>query len=99
LLTRHVGITKPDEGIHQLAFAVVAMANDYCMSREFMNLLAPRVLGRPDAKAHVLDRLVGYSSALLQYEMVRRGGRRIPTPRRRGDNAQAKPRKAAVRSR
>jgi AcrR family transcriptional regulator len=99
LLARHVGIAKPDEGIHQLAFALVAMANDYCMSREFMNLLAPRVLNRPDAKAHVLDRLVGYSSALLQYEMERRGGRRIATPRRRGDSAQAKPRKAAARSR
>jgi AcrR family transcriptional regulator len=99
LLARHVGITRPDEGIHQLAFALVAMANDYCMSREFMNLLAPRVLNRPDAKAQVLDRLVGYSAALLQYEIERRGGNGKAAPRGRGNGAAARPRKAVARSR
>jgi AcrR family transcriptional regulator len=72
LLARHVGIARPDEGIHQLAFALVAMANDYCMSREFMNLLAPTVLNRADADRHILDRLVGYCIALVQHEIERR---------------------------
>ena len=72
LLARHVGVARPDEAIHQLAFALVAMANDYCMSREFMNLLAPSVLNRSDADRHILDRLVGYSVALVQHEIDRR---------------------------
>jgi AcrR family transcriptional regulator len=81
LLARHVGIDGPDEGIHQLAFALVAMANDYCMSREFMMLLAPRVLEGPGANEQILDRLVGYSAALLQHEIERRGASRKPAPR------------------
>jgi TetR/AcrR family transcriptional regulator, regulator of cefoperazone and chloramphenicol sensitivity len=76
LVARHVGIARPDEGIHQLAFALVAIANDYCMSREFMMLLAPRVLEGPGAGEHILDRLVGYSVALLQHEVDRRGAQR-----------------------
>jgi AcrR family transcriptional regulator len=85
LLARHVGVAKPDEGIHQLAFAVVAMANDYCMSREFMHMLAPRVLERPDANEQILDRLVGYSAALLRGEIERRAAPRKAPSRVRAD--------------
>lgn len=72
LLARHCGMTAPDADIHQLAFAMVAMAHDYCMSREFMKLLAPEVLDRPDAMDRILDRLVGYCRALLDHEIERR---------------------------
>jgi AcrR family transcriptional regulator len=72
LLARHAGLTRPDADIHQLAFATVAMAHDYCMSREFMKMLAPQVLDRPRAMDQILDRLVGYSRALLDFEIARR---------------------------
>lgn len=71
-LARHCGLADADSDIHQLAFATVAMAHDYCMSREFMTMLAPDVLGRPCAMERILDRLVGYSRALLDYEIERR---------------------------
>ncbi len=51
------------------------MAHDYCMSREFMKMLAPDVLDRPRAMERILDRLVGYSRALLDYEIERRRAR------------------------
>jgi AcrR family transcriptional regulator len=76
LLARHVGIVRPDEGIHQLAFALVAMAYDYCMSREYMHMLAPGVLQRPHANEQIPDRLVAYSTALLRDEIERRAPRR-----------------------
>lgn len=72
LLARHCGLTAPDDDIHQLAFALVAMANDYCMSREFMLMLAPGVLERPQAHEKILERLVGYARALLDHESARR---------------------------
>lgn len=72
LLAVHCELTGPDADIHQLAFAMVAMAHDYCMSREFMKLLAPDVLERPQAMDRVLDRLVGYCRALLDHEIERR---------------------------
>ena len=91
LLARHVGIAKPDEAIHHLAFALVAMANDYCMSREFMHLLAPRVLDRPDANERILDRLVAYSAALLRDEIERRKASRKPPARLRASASQGSP--------
>lgn len=72
VLARHAGLAAPDAGIRQLAFAIVAMAHDYCMSREFIKLLAPEVLDRPRAMEQILDRLVGYSRALLDYEIRQR---------------------------
>ena len=72
VIARHCGLKQADADIHQLAFALVAMAHDYCMSREFMKMLAPDVLNRPQAKEMILDRLVGYSGALLDHEIGRR---------------------------
>ena len=72
VLARHAGLSAPDADVHQLAFAIVAMAHDYCMSREFMKMLAPDVLDRPRAMELVVERLVGYSRALLDYEVARR---------------------------
>jgi len=73
LLARHCGLGRPDADIHQLAFALVALANDYCISREVMRMLAPDVLSRADAGERILDRLVGYSIALVAHEQARRG--------------------------
>jgi TetR/AcrR family transcriptional regulator, regulator of cefoperazone and chloramphenicol sensitivity len=72
LLARHCALKKPDTELHQLAFALVAMAHDYCMSREFIKILAPDVLRRPRAAEKILDRLVGYSEALLAHEIAAR---------------------------
>lgn len=72
LLARHCGLPQPDADIHQLAFAVSALANDYCLSREFMRLLAPEVLTGPQARERILERLVDYSVVLLQREQLRR---------------------------
>lgn len=71
VLARHCGV-EPDADIHQLALAIVAMANDYCISRSLMPQLAPQVLDRPGAPELILERLIGYSAALLDHEIDRR---------------------------
>ncbi len=89
LIARHCGLERPDAGIHQLAFALIAMANDYCMSREFMRMLAPEVLAPEDALRRIVDRLVGYSVALLDHEIARRQATTPAQPRdRRATRAQ-----------
>ena len=71
-----------------LAFALVAMAYDYCMSREYMLMLAPGVLQRPGANEQILERLVAYGAALLRDEIERRGPRsRSASQGRRTDTA------------
>ncbi len=72
LLARHIGITGPDEDAHRLAFGLIAMAHDYCMSREFMNALAPRLLEGPDALQRARERLVDWGVALVAHEKKRR---------------------------
>ena len=72
LLARHVGVAEPDDDLHRLAFAVTAFVNDYCMSREWMEVLAPGLLEGPDALDRALDALVGYACALVRYEGQRR---------------------------
>lgn len=68
LLARHVAASEPDEALHQLAFALLAMVQDYCLSREFMLVLAPTLLNGDGALGKVLDRLVGYGVALVAHE-------------------------------
>lgn len=72
LIAAHCGLKKPDTDIHQLTFAMFAMASDYCMSREFINMLAPQLLTQPRARERIVERLVGYSMALLGHEKKRR---------------------------
>jgi TetR/AcrR family transcriptional regulator, regulator of cefoperazone and chloramphenicol sensitivity len=76
LLARHIGLptnSEPDEDVHRLVFGLIAMAHDYCMSREFMNALAPRLLDGPDALQRARVRLVDWGVALVAHERKRRG--------------------------
>ena len=76
LLARHIGLptnSEPDEDVHRLVFALIAMAHDYCMSRQFMQALAPRLLGGPDALQRARERLVDWGVALVAHERKRRG--------------------------
>ena len=85
MLARHTGAAGPDDDLHQLAFALSAMVHDYCMSRPFMDGLAPGLLHGDGATERVLERLVGYGLALVNHERARRGkpgagSRWTPTP-------------------
>jgi TetR/AcrR family transcriptional regulator, regulator of cefoperazone and chloramphenicol sensitivity len=73
LLARHIGVGVPDEDVHRLVFALIAMAHDYCMSREFMHALAPSLLDGPDALLRARERLVDWGVALVAHEKKRRG--------------------------
>lgn len=72
LLARHTGAADADDALHQLAFALSALVHDYCMSRPFMDGLAPGLLHGDGATERVLDRLVGYGLALVAHERARR---------------------------
>jgi TetR/AcrR family transcriptional regulator, regulator of cefoperazone and chloramphenicol sensitivity len=74
LLARHVGTDPADDAVQQLVFALVAMAQDYCMSGPLMQQLAPALMNGPHAAPHVLPRLVRWACALVDAE------RRAPTP-------------------
>lgn len=68
LLARQLGAVAVDPAIHQLAFAICAMAHDYSLSRDVMRTLAPELLDQADAARQIADRLLAYSQALLSAE-------------------------------
>lgn len=75
LLVRHMDMDPDgeiDEDVHRLVFGLIAMAHDYCMSREFMNLVAPRLLDGADALLRARTRLVDWGLALVEHERLRR---------------------------
>lgn len=71
LLARHMGRSPTDEAVLQLGYGLVAMAQDYCLSRAFMALLTPAYLAAPDAKARILHRLLDWAEILLEHERAR----------------------------
>jgi hypothetical protein len=73
LLARHIGVAAADEDVHRLVFGLLAMAHDYCMSREFMKAVAPQLLDGADALQRARDRLVDWGVALVAHERRRRG--------------------------
>jgi AcrR family transcriptional regulator len=80
LFARHIGLPAgqpPDEDAHRLVFGVIAMAHDYCMSREFMAIVAPGLLAGPDPMRRARERLIDWALALVAHEARRRG---LPTP-------------------
>ncbi len=80
MLARHTGASEPDDDLHQLAFALSAMVHDYCMSRPFMDALAPGLLHGDGATERVLERLVGFGLALVNHERARRAGQGATPP-------------------
>jgi AcrR family transcriptional regulator len=71
LFARHIGLAEPAPETHQLVYGLLAMANDYCMSRAVMDLLTPGWLDTPGAIDAARQRLVDWGVALVEHERQR----------------------------
>ena len=72
LLARHIGTEPDDEAVLQLGYGLVAMAQDYCMSRAFMKLLTPNYLSESGALDRIRTRLLDWAEVLVEFERQRR---------------------------
>lgn len=72
LLARHAGMVQPDAAIHQLCYGLVAMAQDYCLSRPLFDVITPGFLGGPEVNEQLLERLVDWGEALVRRERMQR---------------------------
>jgi TetR/AcrR family transcriptional regulator, regulator of cefoperazone and chloramphenicol sensitivity len=73
LFARHIGMAEPDEDVHRLVFGLIAMAHDYCLSREFMKAVSPGLLEGPKPLQRARERLIDWGLALVAHERSRRG--------------------------
>ncbi len=72
VLARHIGVAEPDAAVHQLAYALVAIAHDYCLSRPFMDALTPGLLDDDPELQAVRRRIVGWGVAMVAAERAAR---------------------------
>lgn len=73
LLCRELGLKKPDNELDRLTFSLAGLASVYFHGgRTAVKELAPHLLEGKHVKKAMVDRLVGYAIALIEYERTRR---------------------------
>jgi TetR/AcrR family transcriptional regulator, regulator of cefoperazone and chloramphenicol sensitivity len=77
LLCRELNINKPDADISRLVFALIGLAHIYASDLQILNALAPEVLANQDAAQTLVERLIGYATALVAHEAQRRNVKKI----------------------
>jgi hypothetical protein len=73
LLCREFGMKKPETEVDRMSFALIGLASVYLHGgRSIIEELAPHLLNGKNAKAEMVERLVGYAVALIEAECKRR---------------------------
>ncbi|MCV2358949.1 CerR family C-terminal domain-containing protein [Paucibacter sp. TC2R-5] len=75
MLGQRCGAASIDAELHQLAFALIALAHDYWLSAQDMEGLLPGVVYGPGAYERTLNRLVTFGQALIEAEQALRQSR------------------------
>ena len=71
VLCRHLGLQRPDDDIHRLAYAIVGMGIQILIGRDIVNQITPHMLASPAAIAQWGDYLVGFAEALVNAEKLK----------------------------
>ena len=79
VLCRHLNLTRPDEEIHRLGFAIAALALQMFVGRDLIDAIAPRIAGTPAAIDRAVDRLAVFAHAMVDSERARRAQSRKTT--------------------
>ncbi|CAA9393823.1 MAG: Transcriptional regulator, AcrR family [uncultured Ramlibacter sp.] len=76
VLCRHLQLQKPDDEVHRLAFAIVALPIYLYVCRDIVDALRPRLLAGDRAMEEAAERLTMYALALVSAEAQRRKAQR-----------------------
>ena len=72
VLCRHLGLRRPDDEIHRLAFAIAALSLHMFVGRELIDAIAPRLVKNPAAIDKTVQRLADFAQAMVTAEAGRR---------------------------
>lgn len=72
VLCRHLDLTRPDEEIHRLGFAIAALALQMFVGRDLIDAIAPRIANSPAAIDRAVERLAGFALAMVNAERSQR---------------------------
>ena len=72
VLCRHLGLARPDDEIHRLAFAISALSLHMFVGRDLIDAIAPRLVKSPAAIDKTVQRLTDFAHAMVTAEAQRR---------------------------
>ena len=72
LLARHLAVTKPDDDLHRLAFAITGLGLQLIVTYDVIQTVRPGLLKSPRAIDAWAERLTDYAQAMLAAEATRR---------------------------
>jgi TetR/AcrR family transcriptional regulator, regulator of cefoperazone and chloramphenicol sensitivity len=72
LLTKELGLKKPDLDVQRLALSLIGMAVHFFVGQDVVTKIAPQVLATPKAIDVLADRLSMYGVAMVAAEKTRR---------------------------
>jgi AcrR family transcriptional regulator len=68
LLKEHLGLSRIDEDLHRLAFAMIGMAVYFYVGQDVISLISPQILNSPQHIDALAERLAGYALAMIDGE-------------------------------
>jgi len=72
VLGRHLGVTRPDDDLHRLAFSITGLALQMYVTRDVIESVRPQLLATPKAIDLWAARLVDFSETMVAVELARR---------------------------
>jgi len=72
LLCRELGLKKPDVEVDRLTFSVFGLATVYFHVRSAVDDFAPHLVTGKQYREVMVERLIGYATALIEFERKRR---------------------------
>ena len=71
VLCRHLGLARPSDDVHRLAYAIVGMGIQILIGRDVVNQITPHMLASPAAIAQWGEYLVDFAEALVNAEKIK----------------------------
>lgn len=79
VLSRHLGVSRPDDDLHRLAFSITGLALQMYVTRDVIESVRPQLLATPKAIDLWAARLVDFAEAMVAVELARRQSLTPPT--------------------
>ncbi|SHN43809.1 DNA-binding transcriptional regulator, AcrR family [Duganella sacchari] len=71
VLCRHLGLKKPTDSVHRLAYAIAAMCVQMMIGRDIIAQITPHMMATPEAIADWADHLTGFAEVLVKAEKTK----------------------------
>jgi AcrR family transcriptional regulator len=72
VLARHLGVTKPDDDLHRLAFSIAGLGVQMIVGHDVVHTIRPSLIKSPKAIDVWAMRLVDFAEAMVSAEAARR---------------------------